>query len=262
MSFVIQINSGILDLDAKFRILFVICSPLVPVTIIVKAVTLAVSKSKLEVRWRRISKNAAAKWEKYRKLDEENLEVMEAYSDLKMVECSTEAIPQFYFLVIFTIASVLLPRTSGLGLLKDNSGYSWAFLVFSLTTTYATIIMSILSAMDIRKNGQLGLKQKAILGLSTTFQLMAHLCQMVPIALLALPLSDNPAADGSDDASLSPTQAGLLLVAPIVFRWISNASSLEAGFQGLLKKNQFLHVLANTWVTIPLRHKKCGDASS
>ena len=57
---------------------------------------------------------------------------------------------------------------------------------------------------------------------------------MVPIALLALPLSDNPAADGSDDASLSPTQAGLLLVAPIVFRWISNASSLEAGFQGLL----------------------------
>ena len=261
MSFVIQINSGVLDLDAKFRILFIIFSPLVPVTIIVKAVTLTVSKSKLEAKWRRISKNAAAKWEKYRELDGENLEVMEAYSDLKMVECSTEAVPQFYFLVIFTIASVILPKTSGLGLLKDDSGYSWAFLVFSLTTTYATIIVSILSAMDIRKNGQLGLKQKAFLGLSATFQLMAHLCQMIPTAILALPLKDKPDGDGSYDASLTPTQAGFLLVTPIVLRWISFrwTFSLDAGFQGLLEKNQLIHVLANTWVTVPLRHKHAAS---
>ena len=62
--------------------------------------------------------------------------------------------------------------------------------------TYVTIIMSILSAMDIRKNGQLGFKQKVI---SATFQLLAHLCQMVPIAILALPRLDNPAEDGNKD---------------------------------------------------------------
>ena len=215
MSFVFQVNSGILDLDVKFRILFLIFSPVVPVTIIIKAVTLTTSQSELEAEWRRTPEKATDKWEKYRELEEENLEVMEAYSDMKMVECSTEAVPQFYFLVIFTIASVILPRTSGLGLLKDESGYSWAFLVFSLTMTYVTIIMSILSAMDIRKNGQLGFKQKAILGLSATFQLLAHLCQMVPIAILALPRSDNPPEDGSDDARLTLPQSGLLLVVPL-----------------------------------------------
>ena len=142
MSVVFQINSGILgvQLDTELRILFFICSPVVPVTIIIKAVTLTTSQSELEAEWRRTPEKVADKWEKYRELEEENLEVMEAYSDMKMVECSTEAVPQFYFLVIFTIASVILPRTSGLGLLKDESGYSWAFLVFSLTMTYITII--------------------------------------------------------------------------------------------------------------------------
>ena len=217
--------------------------------------TLTTSQSELEAEWRRTPEKATDKWEKYRELEEENLEVMEAYSDMKMVECSTEAVPQFYFLVIFTIASVILPRTSGLGLLKDESGYSWAFLVFSLTMTYVTIIMSILSAMDIRKNGQLGFKQKAILGLSATFQLLAHLCQMVPIAILALPRSDNPAEDGSDDATFTPIQAGLLLLLPLLVRWIANAFSVNSRFPDLPKKKQFLHVLANSWVTIPLRHK-------
>ena len=122
--------------------------------------------------------------------------------------------------------------------------------------TYVTIIMSILSAMDIRKNGQLGFKQKAILGLSATFQLLAHLCQMVPIAILALPRSDNPAEDGSEDATFTSIQAGILLVVPIVFRWIANAYALKSRFRDLPISKQFLHVLANSWVTLPMRHKE------
>ena len=100
MSIVFQVNAGILDLDAEFRILFLFFSPVVPVTIIIKAVTLTTSQSELEAEWRRTPEKATDKWEKHRELEEENLEVMEAYSDMKMVECSTEAVPQFFFLVI------------------------------------------------------------------------------------------------------------------------------------------------------------------
>ena len=123
MSIVFQINSGILGLklDAKLRILFFICSPVVPVTIIIKAVTLTTNQSELESEWRRTPEKATDKWEKYRELEEENLEVMEAYSDMKMVECSTEAVPQFYFLVIFTVELAL--KIIALGFILHPGSY-------------------------------------------------------------------------------------------------------------------------------------------
>ena len=99
---------------------------------------------------------------------------MEAYSNLKMVECSIEAMIQFILLVIFTYASVSLPLTSGLGLIKDNNIYQWSFLAFSFLVTYVGMIDSILTAMNVRKNDQLGFKQKIVLGLSYTLQLLAH----------------------------------------------------------------------------------------
>ena len=184
---------------------------------------------------------------------------MEALSDLKMVECSTEAVVQFLLLVIFTFASVLLPTTSGLGLLKENNSFEWTFLVFSFLTTIVTVNKAILGAMDIRKNGQLDFKQKVILGTSFTFQLLSHVFLIVPIALLALPLRDRPALDGSEDASLRVTHALILLSVPIVFRWISIAvlhcclAENETRFWELTRRKRFLHILANTWVTMPVR---------
>ena len=190
---------------------------------------------------------------------------MEALSDLKMVECSTEAVVQFLLLVIFTFASVLLPTTSGLGLLKENNIYEWTFLVFSFLTTIVTVNKTILGAMDIRKNGQLDFKQKVILGTSFTFQLLSHVFLIVPIALLALPLKDLPADDGSENASLTVAQASILLSVPIIFRWISIAllhcclAENETRFWGLSKRKRFLHVLANTWVTVPVRNNNMRE---
>ena len=80
---------------------------------------------------------------------------------------------------------------------------------------------AILNAMDIRKNGQLDFKQKVILATSFTFQLLSHVFLIVSIALLALPLKDQTAADGNEDASLTVAQASILLSVPIILRWIS-----------------------------------------
>merc|ERR1712020_92859 len=140
-------------------------------------------KEDVEAMYRDISINATDKWERIRELDEEEQEVMEALSDLKMVECSTEAVVQFLLLVIFTFASVLLPTTSGLGLLKENNVYEWTFLVFSFLTTIVTVNKAILGAMDIRKDGQLDFKQKVILGTSFTFQLLSQVFLIVSIVL-------------------------------------------------------------------------------
>ena len=267
MGFVFQTDSALLGFEPStnwccivfVRVLFFILAPFLPIVVIMKAVELKGKKEELEAMYRDISIDATAKWERIRELDEEEQEVMEALSDLKMVECSTEAVVQFLLLVIFTFASVLLPTTSGLGLLKENNIYEWTFLVFSFLTTIVTVNKAILGAMDIRKNGQLDFKQKVILGTSFTFQLLSHVFLIVPIALLALPLKDQRAEDHSEDASLTVAQASILLSVPIILRWISIAvlhcclAENETRFWDLTKRKRFLHVLANTWVTMPVR---------
>ena len=269
MGIVFQIDSALLGFDPStnwccilfVRFLFFVLVPFLPIIVIKKAVELRGNKEDLEAMYRDISIDATAKWERIRELDEEEQEVMEALSDLKMVECSTEAVVQFLLLVIFTFASVLLPTTAGLGLFKENSSFEWTFLVFSFLTTVVTVNKAILGAMDIRKNGQLDLKQMVILGTSFTFQPLSHIFLVRPIALLALPLKDRTADDGSENASLTVAQASILLTLPIILRWVSIAvlhyclAENEARFWDLTKCKRLLHVLANTWVTMPVGNK-------
>ena len=267
MAFVFQTESSLLGFDSSMnwcciafvRCLLFVLAPFLPIIVIMKAVELKGKKEVLEAMYRDISTDATAKWERLRELDEEEQDVVEALSDLKMVVCSTEAVVQFLLLVIFTFASVLLPSTSGIGLLKDNNSYEWTFLVFSFLTTLVTVNKAILDAMDIQKKRQLDFKQKVILGMSFTFQILSHVFLIVPVGLLALPLADSPADDGSKDASLTVTHASILLVVPIILRWISITAlhyclaENKTRFWDLTKRKRFLHVLANTWVTMPVR---------
>ena len=273
MGLVFQTDSALIGFDSSthwccalsIRLLLFILTPLIPVVVILKIVELKRKREDLETEYRKTARDATSTWEKMGELDDDTQEVMEAFSDLKMVETSTEAVVQAILLVIFTIASVLLPNTSGIGLLKENSFFEWAFLAFSFFTTLFTANKSLLGAMDIRKKEQLALKQKIVLGISFTFQLFAHVFLMVSIALLALPLGDSPAEDGSEDASLAVLQAVMLIAVPIVLRWISIAylhyclSKNETKFWDLTKRKRFLHILANTWVTMPVRFGKVKD---
>ena len=65
------------------RFLLFILAPFLPIIVIMKAVELKGKKEDLEAKYRDNSKNATAKWERIRELDEEEQEVMEALSDLK-----------------------------------------------------------------------------------------------------------------------------------------------------------------------------------
>ena len=138
---------------------------------------------------------------------------MVAYSDFKIVEASLEAIPQIYFLIVFSLASWLLPKKSYLGLISaaQITFGEAAFLLLSLAHSYASSMTSIISAMDIRKHDQLTFTSKLLLGLSATFQLAGRLWQMVVISMLAI----------VDNCPLSASQAGLLLILPVVCHWVS-----------------------------------------
>ena len=229
------------------------------------AVSLAVKKKKIEADWaRNMEVSACRTWHKYNEVDMEKKTIMVAFSDLKMVETSTEGVPQLFLLLVFTSASVLLPVLSGLGLVKDASSiYSYVFVTLSLVQTFITIISSILAAMNIRQDGQLGMKSKAILGLSITFQLGARLLLMVPTALMALPTPEEEKGKLTKlvypppDPSLTKVEASLLLTLPLLFHYISllflyvrlNITS----FWALSFKDKMLHLLSNTWVSIPVR---------
>ena len=137
---------------------------------------------------------------------------MVAYSDFKIVEASLEAIPQIYFLIVFSLASWLLPKTSYLGLIStlQITFSEAAFLLLSLAHSFASSITSIISAMDIRKHEQLTFTSKLLLGLSATFQLAGRLWPMVVISMLAI----------VDTPPLSASQASLLLILPVVCHWV------------------------------------------
>ena len=141
-----------------------------------------------------------------------NRNLMVAYSDMRIVEASLEAIPQIYFLIVFSLASWVLPETSHLGLTSSLqiTFAEAAFLLLSLVHSYASAIHSIISAMDIRKHEQLTFTSKFLLGLSVTFQLAGRLWPMVVISMLAI----------LDTPPLSASQAGLLLIIPVVCHWV------------------------------------------
>ena len=217
----IQISGAIVNLDGiesathanLLRIFFFLVTPLIPVAIVYKAVSFSIEKQMLKARWRQ-SKDAevTSLWHSYRLVTKKNRDLMVAYSDLKMVEASLEAVPQIYFLTIFFLASWLLPETTLLGLTSSPkiTFSEGAFLFLSLGHSYATTILSITSAMDIRKHGSMTLANKVLLALSVTFQIAGRLWPMVVTSMLAI----------VEIPPLSASQAGLLLILPVVTHWV------------------------------------------
>ena len=253
------------------RILMALLTPLAPVFVIMEAILISGKKEKIIAEWKKNQSQSAKKWIQFKALDVKSSHVMQAYSDIKMVECSIEAVLQFGLLVIFTAVSIILPKTSGLGLIKDDNVKQWTYVALALLATYVNMIQSILTAVNIQKRDQLGIKDKVVLGLSYTLQLLVHLLLLVPTALLALPQNDTPAATGDQDASITNGEAGLLLALPILFRWgsilalhgvLKYCTKEGTRFWDLGLRTKILHVLSNTWVTIPLRatEKVSSDA--
>ena len=187
MGLSIQFYNAIVNIDNfaypncvwLMRIVIFVATPVVPVMVILRALSLTTKKRRLESEWLRKQESICKFYLKHSKLDREKRKVMKALADMKMIEVSTEAVPQLFILIVFTIFSSL---DSCVGFLTDNDPLTTTFLALSLLQTYTTIILSTITSINIRKGGQLDVKSKIVLGLSITCQLAARLWIMVAIA--------------------------------------------------------------------------------
>ena len=288
----IQDSNTIVNLDGirsvytvwLLRFFFFICTPLMPLAIIFMAISLTEEKKRLEATWRKVKDTSASIiWRSYDLIDVQKRKVMTLFSYMKTIEASTEASFQLFSLVVFIIASVMLPAESGLTFGLDDSALTWPFLILSLLQSYSSIINSILSAVNIEKSGGLTVKNKIFLGLSISLQMLARLLLMVPIAILTLKggfgvmeeedeitadlmdirrkRSTEPSTKQTGDL-LSPTTASLLLILPLVIHWVFlillYARLNIVSFWSLSKKDKLLHLLSNTMVTLPVRKTQEG----
>merc|ERR1711990_462310 len=70
------------------RILMALLTPLAPVFVIMEAILISRKKEKVIAEWKKNQSQSAKKWIQFKALDVKSSRVMQAYSDIKMVECS------------------------------------------------------------------------------------------------------------------------------------------------------------------------------
>ena len=247
----VQFDNNVVDLDSFaypnyvliVRILIFVATPVMPVFVILRALRLNSEKRKLEAEWRRNQESICKTYLRCNKLDRKKRKVMAALADMKMVEVSTEAVPQLYIFICFLLA--LLTRKICFGITEDGD---ITFIILSLLQTYLTIILSVIGSINLRKGGQLDVKAKLLLVLSLSCQLGARLLVMVFISIMAI------------DRQISIISAGLLLLLPIIAGWVSSIllhARLNTDFYKLSTKSKLVHLLSTTWFTLPVR--KLGE---
>ena len=257
MGLAVQFDNTIVNLDSfvypdltwLIRFVIFVATPIMPVVVILRALKLTTEKRRLVAEWRRKQESISKMYLRHSKLDREKRKVMKALADMKMVEVSTEGVPQLFILIVLIIFSA--DNDSCVGLLEDDIGLSdITFLGLSLLQTYMTIILSTIGSINIRKGGQLDVKSKIVLGLSVSCQLAAKLWITVFIAVAA----------SFPDEGIPLDSGVLLLLLPIPIGWASNIllhARLNTDFCRLSAKDRLIHLLSTTWVTIPVR--RMGD---
>ena len=84
------------------RVFFVICTDLMPLVIIFKAISLTTEKKRLEATRRKVEEASASLiWKSYDIIDTKKKEVMSLFSYIKTIEANTEASPQLFSLIVF-----------------------------------------------------------------------------------------------------------------------------------------------------------------
>ena len=72
---------------------------------------------------------------------------------MKVVEVSTEGVPQLYILIVLILFATLGQEGNCVGLLVKNGPWEITFLVLSLLQTYTTIILSTIASINIKNKG-------------------------------------------------------------------------------------------------------------
>merc|ERR1719336_2405531 len=183
MGLTVQFDSNIINLDSlaypnliwPLRVVIFIATPVVPVVVILRALNLTTRKRSLESEWTRNQESTCKLFLKHNKLDREKRKVMKALSNMKVIEVSTEGVPQLYILIVLILFATQGQKGNCVGLLDQNDPWEITFLVLSLLQTYTTIILSTIASINIKKHRQMDFKSKIVLLLSISCQLLAKL---------------------------------------------------------------------------------------
>ena len=162
MGLAVQFNENVINLDSlaypnlawPMRVIIFIATPLVPVVVILRALSLTTMKRRLESEWVNKQESTCQFYLKHNKLVRKKRKVMKALSDIKLVEVSTEGVPQIYILLVFLILPSDLNTCVGILDREKNDPWEITFLVFSILQTYTTILLSTISSINIKKDGQ------------------------------------------------------------------------------------------------------------
>ena len=253
MGLAVQFDSRIVNFDGlvypnlawPLRLVIFIATPAVPVVVILRALSLTTAKRRLESEWTRKQESICRLFLEHNHLDRKKLKVVKALADIKMVEVSSEGVPQLYILIVLY---TLLAGDDCIGFLDHKDPTETTFLVLSLLQTCTTIILSTITSIDLKKNKQLNCKSKAVLALSISCQLAAKLWVMVWIA--------------RSSSRISSTNVVLLLVLPILVGWVLNLllhARLNTDFHLLSTKGKLIHILSTTWFSLPVRRVEDRD---
>ena len=241
------------------RTVLFIMTPILPIVLIFKVVSLEVKIRRKVAKWRETKVGSPSKvWLEINKIQNQKMKLLSKYSDLKIIDTSIEGVPQLFILVVFSIASSI-DTESGLGL--QSKLYTFVFLIGSVGISFASIISSILTAINIQKEGFLQLTSKIVFGLSMAFQLLARLILMTAIAVMAaLPfrkITTTPVyIEYNIKPLISPSAAAVLLLLPFIFQWTCLTIFKQcciSDFRQLSLPGRIHHILRNTWTCLPIK---------
>ena len=200
-------------------------------------------------------------WLNHKFLVQRKRELIDLYSTLRSIEVSFEAVPQMFIISTIMAVTYLLPNTSHLGLLEENTVETYLQLGWSLLLSYGSVISGYLNSMNMKKDSQLDFTKKATLGLALSLQLLGRLLPLINIALSALPQTDLDSPKLNPALTLETT--ALLLLTPIFLHWIVllffyNTCEVPV-FHQLPWFQKMIHILGNTWVSFPAQSLKQVD---
>ena len=136
MGLTVQFDPAIVNFDTLAntnlacppRLAIFIATPLVPVLVILQALSLTTRKRRLESEWIREQATICKFYLKHNKMTREKAKVAKALSNMKVVEVSTEGVPQLYILLVLLVAG---SSDSCIGLIDSNDSRELTFF-FSL----------------------------------------------------------------------------------------------------------------------------------
>ena len=263
---IFALTSHLLPIKSNWiRLLCLPFAPLIPCLIVMETIHLQNQTEHLIDDWRRNGGSPTGTMTQIAVLSRKRDDLLKFYSQMRMIECSLEALPQFLLQLIYLLVenkistdhSQQLDNLGGDGvfettdldlevfnLLPAADSLAIGILIGNTVFSYCTAISALLNATNIRKNRGMTLMQRLFVGLSYACQIVARgLLIVIPAVCCII-------------GKLQSGTTWMLLSLPFAAHWVTLAAAsfiVSPPFTGLAFKDQLLHVISNSFVVMPVR---------